>query len=277
MYPEDPSQINPFLDFPLTRLAENLSSVHDKIAMACSNSGRPSHAVTLVAVTKNVPPEVCNSLISLGCYDLAENRPQVLWDKTARVPEKTNDSVRWHFIGHLQRNKSARTLPLLSTLHSLDSLRLAEQIAKDLASPSTTSRPTPPPTPPSSIPENPTNDSANLRNQKKLRVLLEVNLTSDTSKTGLLPNDAIEVLKRYASSPDWQNCWDLCGLMGMSSLEGTSDLRRSQFASLRSLRDLWQNEFGLDLPELSMGMSDDFQVAIEEGSTMVRIGSLLYR
>jgi len=249
MYPEDPSQINPFLDFPLTRLAENLSSVHDKIAMACSNSGRPSHAVTLVAVTKNVPPEVCNSLISLGCYDLAENRPQVLWDKTARVPEKTNDSVRW----------------------------LAEQIAKDLASPATTSRPTPPPTPPSSIPENPTNDSANLRNQKKLRVLLEVNLTSDTSKTGLLPNDAIEVLKRYASSPDWQNRWDLCGLMGMSSLEGTSDLRRSQFASLRSLRDLWQNEFGLDLPELSMGMSDDFQAAIEEGSTMVRIGSLLYR
>jgi uncharacterized pyridoxal phosphate-containing UPF0001 family protein len=108
-------------------------------------------------------------------------------------------------------------------------------------------------------------------------VLLEVNVTSDTSKTGLLPNDAIEVLKRYASNPDWHRRWDLCGLMGMSSLEGTSDLRRSEFAALRSLRDLWQNEFGLNLPELSMGMSDDFEIAIEEGATMVRIGSLLYR
>jgi pyridoxal phosphate enzyme (YggS family) len=271
MTPEDPSKINPSLDFPLARLTENLNSVRDKIATACSLSGRQTQAVTLVAVTKNVPAEVCNALVSLGCHDLAENRPQVLWEKTSHVPEKNNDCLRWHFIGHLQRNKSARTLPLLSTLHSLDSLRLAEQIAKDLSSNSTS------PAPAGSIPENLPNNSTSHGNGKKLRVLLEVNVTSDTSKTGLLPTDAIEVLKRYASNPEWHNRWDLCGLMGMSSLDGTSDLRRSQFASLRSLRDLWQNEFGLNLPELSMGMSDDFQVAIEEGSTMVRIGSLLYR
>lgn len=271
MNPEDPSKINPSLDFPLARLSENLNSVRDSIAKACSNSGRPTQSVTLVAVTKNVPPEVCNSLVSLGCHDLAENRPQVLWDKTSRVPEKNNDRVRWHFIGHLQRNKSARTLPLLSTLHSLDSIRLAEQIAKDL-SPQTQT-----PSPANPRPENLANDSDSKINEEKLRVLLEVNVTSDTSKTGLLPNDAIEVLKRYASNPDWHHRWDLCGLMGMSSLEGTSDLRRSEFAALRSLRDLWQNEFGLNLPELSMGMSDDFEIAIEEGATMVRIGSLLYR
>jgi pyridoxal phosphate enzyme (YggS family) len=230
------------------RLARNLEVVRQQMADACKKAGKTPGDVTLVAVTKTVSSQTCNDLVSLGCLDLAENRPQVLWEKSDLVDPK----VRWHFIGHLQRNKSPRTVALLHTMHALDSLRLAEQLAKD-----------------SQPQKNPSG--------KKLRVLLELNVTQDQSKTGLSPQQAQEVLEKYVSTPLWQERLDLCGLMGMSSLQGDSDLTHREFESIRLLRDLWQDTYKIPLPELSMGMSDDFQIAIQEGSTMVRIGSLLYR
>ena len=236
---------------PLERdqLEKNLVIVRQQMADACRKSGRSTEEVRLIAVTKTVGPQTCNDLISLGCRDLAENRPQVLWEKSAVV----DPCVLWHFIGHLQRNKSARTLPLLNTFHALDSLRLAEQLAKDAA------------------------ETTADKSVGKLRVLLELNITQDQTKTGLSPNDAQEVLRRYIETPSLQDGLDLCGLMGMSSLGGDDAQTHREFETLRTLRDRWQSEYGIGLRELSMGMSDDFQIAIEEGSTMVRIGSLLYQ
>lgn len=230
------------------RLAKNLQIVRQEMADACKKAGKTPAEVTLVAVTKTVSQQTCNELVRLGCLDLAENRPQVLWEKSASV----DPQVRWHFIGHLQRNKSPRTVPLLDTMHALDSLRLAEQMTKD------------------SVPEK------NLGG-KKLRVLLELNITQDKTKTGLSPTEAQGVLEKYLATPLWQERLDLCGLMGMSSLQGDIAQTHREFESIRLLRDRWQDAYQIRLPELSMGMSDDFQIAIQEGSTMVRIGSRLYR
>lgn len=230
------------------RLAKNLQIVRQEMADACKKAGKTPAEVTLVAVTKTVSQQTCNELVRLGCLDLAENRPQVLWEKSASV----DPQVRWHFIGHLQRNKSPRTVPLLDTMHALDSLRLAEQMTKD------------------SVPEK------NLSG-KKLRVLLELNITQDKTKTGLSPTEAQGVLEKYLATPLWQERLDLCGLMGMSSLQGDIAQTHREFESIRLLRDRWQDVYQIRLPELSMGMSDDFQIAIQEGSTMVRIGSRLYR
>lgn len=230
------------------RLAKNLQIVRQEMADACKKAGKTPAEVTLVAVTKTVSQQTCNELVRLGCLDLAENRPQVLWEKSASV----DPQVRWHFIGHLQRNKSPRTVPLLDTMHALDSLRLAEQMTKD------------------SVPEK------NLGG-KKLRVLLELNITQDKTKTGLSPTEAQGVLEKYLATPLWQERLDLCGLMGMSSLQGDIAQTHREFESIRLLRDRWQDVYQIRLPELSMGMSDDFQIAIQEGSTMVRIGSRLYR
>ncbi len=230
------------------RLAKNLQIVRQEMADACKKAGKTPADVTLVAVTKTVSQQTCNELVRLGCLDLAENRPQVLWEKSASV----DPQVRWHFIGHLQRNKSPRTVPLLDTMHALDSLRLAEQMTKD------------------SVPEK------NLGG-KKLRVLLELNITQDKTKTGLSPTEAQGVLEKYLATPLWQERLDLCGLMGMSSLQGDIAQTHREFESIRMLRDRWQDVYQIRLPELSMGMSDDFQIAIQEGSTMVRIGSRLYR
>lgn len=242
--------LNSDFEAPLdpNRLAENLQVLRQRIADACKKVGRNPSDVTLVAVTKTVSHQTCNDLLKLGCLDLAENRPQVLWEKSTLVDPR----VRWHFIGHLQRNKSPRTVPLLHTMHSLDSLRLAEQLAKDTQ---------------------PLENSSG----RKLRVLLELNVTQDQSKTGLSPQQAQEVIEKYTSTPMWQERLDLCGLMGMSSLQGNNDLIRREFESIRLLRDRWQDTYPVRLPELSMGMSDDFEIAIQEGSTMIRIGSLLYR
>lgn len=230
------------------RLAKNLQIVRQEMADACKKAGKTPAEVTLVAVTKTVSQQTCNELVRLGCLDLAENRPQVLWEKSASV----DPQVRWHFIGHLQRNKSPRTVPLLDTMHALDSLRLAEQMTKD------------------SVPEK------NLGG-KKLRVLLELNITQDKTKTGLSPTEAQGVLEKYLATPLWQERLDLCGLMGMSSLQGDIAQTHREFESIRLLRDRWQDVYQIRMPELSMGMSDDFQIAIQEGSTMVRIGSRLYR
>lgn len=234
--------------FDAGRLEKNLQIVRQEMADACKKAGRSPAEVTLVAVTKTVSQQTCNDLVRLGCLDLAENRPQVLWEKSALV----DPQVRWHFIGHLQRNKSPRTVPLLHTMHALDSLRLAEQMAKDSE--------------PEKIP-----------GSKKLRVLLELNITQDQTKTGLNPREAQGVLEKYLATPLWQERLNLCGLMGMSSLQGDIAQTHREFESIRLLRDRWQDVYQIRLPELSMGMSDDFQIAIQEGSTMVRIGSRLYR
>lgn len=224
------------------RIAENLARVREQIAAACQRSGRQASEVTLLAVTKYVTLDLTAQLVAAGCYDLGESRPQDLWVKAAGLD---NPRIRWHLIGHLQRNKLRRTLPLVTLLHSVDSGRLLEAIESEAA-------------------------LAGLEPQ----VLLEVNISQDATKTGL-PADALPALLERAGELAHVR---VRGLMGMASLEGGLEVARREFARLRELRDRLAPRCARkdSLAELSMGMSGDFAVAIEEGATIVRIGSALF-
>ncbi len=207
-------------------------------ALAC---GRSSDDVQLVAATKYVSLELTRQLFEAGCQDLAESRPQDLWPKAEALQDL---SVRWHFIGHLQRNKLARTLPVVTLLHSVDSLRLLEAVAQWAD-----------------------------HQQRVVRALLEINISGDENKHGFLPSDASAALQAASQLPSMR----IDGLMGMAALEGGPDRARRDFAALRELRDCLQAEHpSASLRELSMGMSGDFREAIQEGATLVRIGSALF-
>ena len=151
-------------------------------------------------------------------------------------------------IGHMQRNKVKRTLPLVSVMHSLDSSRVLDQIQQDIGT-----------------------------RTAPLQLLLEINISGEPDKTGLSISAAEELLTRWQAKSERFEGVSIGGLMGMGSLEGGQEQARRDFQTLRSLRDLWAGRYGLTLEELSMGMSEDFEIAIEEGATMVRVGSSLFK
>jgi PLP dependent protein len=219
-------------------LAERLASVRGRIADACRRAGRDPAGVTLVAVTKTVSPEVAAVAAELGALDLGESRPQELWKKAAAVP-----SARWHLVGHLQRNKIDRTVPLVSLVHSVDSERL-------LAALGTVRREAGHPVP----------------------VLLEVNCSREAAKGGFSV-DAVPALSDGLLSLSGVS---VRGLMTMAAYSDNPEDARPAFAELRRLRDDLRSRTGLELPHLSMGMSGDFEVAVEEGATLVRIGTTLF-
>ncbi|MBA4020164.1 MAG: YggS family pyridoxal phosphate-dependent enzyme [Pirellula sp.] len=224
------------------RIAANLAEVQARIGTAATQAGRRPEAVRLVAVTKYVDAATTRLLVDAGCRDLGEARPQQLWDKAAELAEL---GIRWHLIGHLQRNKVRRTLPLVHLLHSGDSLRLLEELDAERAA-----QPAP------------------------LPVLLEVNVSGDAAKHGFAVDDVPPLVESLAKLAHL----DVRGLMCMAGLEGDAAEARREFAALRELRDRlrreWSGRYTLD--ELSMGMSGDFEAAIAEGSTMVRVGSALF-
>lgn len=224
------------------RIADNLAQVRRQIAAAAERGGRQADAVRLVAVTKSVPAEIVSVLVQAGCISLGESRPQELWTKAAAL---ANPAIEWHLVGHLQRNKIRRTLPLLTLIHSVDSPRLLAALDEEAAVLG-----------------------------RRVDVLLEVNISGDTTKTGLVP-DELEPLLETAS--DLRHV-SIRGLMGMASLEGGLRTARRDFARLRDSRDRLAKNFapGTSPAELSMGMSGDFEVAIEEGATIVRVGSALF-
>lgn len=217
-----------------------------RVAEASKRSGRTSSEVTVVGITKYVDSQTAKWLWDAGCIDLGESRPQSLWEKQAALDALSSAEdrkIRWHFIGHLQRNKSLKTIAQLSLLHSLDSIRLAQQIQRDAESLGIT-----------------------------VDALVEVNVSSEPNKTGILADEVPKVLDDLAGLDRIQ----VRGLMGMAGLQTTNP--RTDFAKLRKVRDDMVSRFGdrFQLSQLSMGMSGDFEEAIEEGSTMVRIGSLLF-
>lgn len=224
------------------RVRSNWEQLQSEVADAVARSSRPADSVTIVGVTKYVDLNATRCLLDAGCHDLAESRPQSLWSKAEQLADH---SPRWHLIGHLQRNKAKRTIPCLHLMHSLDSLRLLEQLETDCAA-----------------------------TGKKLDVLLEVNVTSDESKTGVRQDQLSELLDGVAKCSHIR----LRGVMGMASLEGGSDQARRDFAAIRglfeSIRGQSANSESVDV--LSMGMSGDFAEAILEGSTMIRVGSRLF-
>jgi pyridoxal phosphate enzyme (YggS family) len=222
-------------------IANNLLRVNADIVTACVRSGRLPDDVTLVAVTKYAErPWICR-LIELGVTNLAENRPQQLIERV----EALRGEIRWHLIGHLQRNKVRPVLPLAMLIHSVDSLRLLERIATVAAELSLTPR-----------------------------VLLEVNVSGEASKNGFSIAELTSQWDVLQAVPLVQ----IAGLMTMAPLGNDPETARPMFRTLRLLRDELARRATLrtKLTELSMGMSSDFQVAIEEGATHVRIGSRLF-
>jgi pyridoxal phosphate enzyme (YggS family) len=239
-----------------SRLTDNLAAVREKITQAARRSGRTSGEITLVAVTKYVDFDIARQLITAGCHDLGESRPQELWSKAEAFGQSirrsepatsaaTESPVRWHLIGHLQRNKVERTLPLVSLIHSGDSLRILETI-----------------------------DQAALKLGRRIPVLIEVNISGDPTKHGFQPAEVEPALASMGVLSSLQ----IRGLMCMASREGDPPQARREFAALRGLRDQLRSIAppNIDLSELSMGMSGDFEIAIEEGATMVRVGSALF-
>ena len=224
------------------RLLDNLHSIRGRIEASAVKSGRSADAVTLIAVTKYVNFQTTMLLAEAGEVDFGESRPQVLWEKAEGLEA---DAIRWHMIGHLQRNKVDRTLPLCSLIHSVDSRRLLRSI-----------------------------DSAAGKLERQCECLLEVNISGESAKHGFQSDELESVLNDTAELKNVR----VRGLMGMASLTGDLKTNQKEFGQLRELRDrlLGLQSENIDLSELSMGMSSDFEQAIEEGATLVRIGSVLF-
>jgi len=225
------------------QISENVEEIRARIAEAAGQSGRSADDVTLVAVTKYVGVDEIRALVAAGCAQLGESRPQQFWQK---AEELSDLSVRWHMIGHLQRNKVQRTMPLVAMIHSIDSRRLLTAV-----------------------------DRAAAEHGLCVPVLLEVNISGEEAKHGFRPEE-IEPLLEELPSLDGVN---VQGLMCMAGLGGDTESARADFAALRRLRERLAVNCppGVSLDDLSMGMSGDFDVAIKEGSTMVRVGSALFR
>jgi PLP dependent protein len=227
---------------PRELIAANVARVRERIAVAAQAAGRNPAKIKLVAVSKYVDAATAALLVDAGCRALGEARPQQLWEKAA-APELAG--VEWHLIGRLQRNKIRRTLPLVSLIHSVDSERLLAAIDEEAASLGLTSR-----------------------------VLLEVNCSGDATKQGFTADEVralLPVIPNYAHL-------EVAGLMTMAALDGNDAVAHANFAALRMLRDelARQSPPNVKLQELSMGMSGDFEIAIAEGATLVRVGSSLF-
>jgi pyridoxal phosphate enzyme (YggS family) len=228
---------------PAARIRHNLREVHRRIAAAATASGRDSGAVRLVAVSKFMPVEALEYALAAGQYCFGENYLQEVLHKQ----EQLHDSrIEWHYIGHLQTNKARQAAGKFAWLHTLDNLRLAERIA-----------------------------AATPESGPTLNVLLQVNVADDPDKHGLCAGEVprfAETLLR-AAHPGIR----LCGLMTIGRLQAAPGERRAEFAALRRLSEQCGREFGQQyFSELSMGMSEDFEAAIAEGATMVRIGSAIF-
>jgi pyridoxal phosphate enzyme (YggS family) len=223
-----------------TQLAERLSAIRTRIAAAAERAGRDPAAVLLVAATKTLEAERVAEIVALGVRELGENRVQEAAAKSAALPD---GGLRWHLIGHLQTNKANRAAALFDVVHSVDSARVAETLSAR--------RPD---------------------HLAPLDVLVEVELTGIPGHTGVPPAALEEVARAALAEPRLR----LRGLMTMAPPVDDPDGARPTFARLRALRDDLQQRLGAPLPELSMGMSNDFEAAVREGATIVRLGRALF-
>ncbi len=229
------------------QLKQNYQQILSEIAQSALQANRAPEDITLIAVSKYVTYPVCKQLIEIGANNLGESRPQLLVSK-AKNALQDGLSVQWHQIGHLQTNKIREILPYTTLIHSVDSVRLLDELEDCLNK---------------YYPEHP------LQN-----ILLEVNYEQEENKTGLSP-EIVPAILEYALS---LSRIKVVGLMAMGALGSSEAQAQKTFASVRQLRDQLQQTFGnqVNLSELSMGMSHDFHQAILEGATMVRVGSRLF-
>ncbi len=224
----------------MTDVAEQLVAIHDRVAAAATSADRQPGEVTLVVIGKNHPPDRLAEAIAAGASHLGENRVQEAALKKALLPP-----VTWHLVGPLQRNKAHEALELFDVIHSLDRAELCERLELLLAE---------------HWPE------------RRQPVLIEVNIGKEPQKAGVLP-DSAELLVRQALECKHL---DPQGLMAIPPFADDPEASRPYFIALRRLRDRLQERLGVPLPHLSMGMSQDFEIAIEEGATLVRVGTAIF-
>ena len=220
-------------------LAENLDSIQQRIRAACERAGRAPESVTLLAVTKGQPPDAVSEAGRLGLTHFGENKIQ---EAKAKIP-LCSGKLRWQFIGHLQTNKCRDAVELFEMIQSVDSLHVAQEISKRA-------------------------DQAG----KTMPILLEVNLAGEASKFGYRPERLEAELSQINALPRLE----VHGLMTVPPWTANAENVRPMFRQLRELKERAEQVLGAPLPQLSMGMSGDFEVAIEEGSTIVRIGTALF-
>jgi len=220
-------------------LAENIDRVQKRIAAACGRAGRNPDEVTLVAVTKSQPPEIVGEAARLGLTLFGENKIQ---EAKAKIP-LCSSRLKWHFIGHLQTNKARDAVELFEMVQSVDSLYLAEELNKRAE-----------------------------QAAKRLPVLLEINVVGEASKFGCRPDklraelEQLNALQRV----------EIHGLMTVPPWTKDPEEVRPIFRQMRELKEECEQKLGAPLPHLSMGMTGDFEVAVEEGATMVLIGTALF-
>jgi pyridoxal phosphate enzyme (YggS family) len=220
------------------RIGERLRAVRERVAAAAERAGRNPEEITLVAVTKSHPPEAVAALLSLGQTSFGENRVQ---EALAKI-EALGGRGEWHFIGHLQRNKAAQIVGRMVLIHSVDSVRLIEELEKQAA-----------------------------KKQIEQRILLELNVAREANKTGAAPEDLPVLLEALASAPHLR----AEGLMTMAPYSDDPEKARPYFVNLHEILRAAPKLPHFSPRHLSMGMSGDYEVAIEEGSTIIRVGTAI--
>lgn len=220
----------------MSEVADGVAWVRSRIAAAAARAGRREGDVTLVAVTKGIELARIRDVVSAGILEIGESRVQEAAPKVAAL----RAAARWHLVGHLQRNKAGLAAGLFSVIHSVDSVRTAAALSRHAPEP--------------------------------LDVLLQVNVAREPQKFGVPPEAVATLLRSLALLPKLR----VIGLMAIAPLHPDPEHARPIFRRLRSLRDEAAKVLGTALPHLSMGMSDDFEVAVEEGATLVRVGRAIF-
>lgn len=221
-------------------IQNNLKHILHAISLAAEKAGRNPNSVKLIAVSKTKPIELIQEAIAAGQIDLGENKVQELREKQPLIPH-----ANWHMIGHLQRNKVKFIAPFVHLIHSVESERLLTEINKQA-----------------------------VKNERVIDCLLQLNISEEDAKSGLNEQRTENLLNRMEEWPNIQ----IKGLMGMAAFTSDMDIVRAQFRRLRLAFEQFQaiSHERIQMQELSMGMSGDFEIAIEEGATMVRIGSAVF-
>ncbi len=231
-------------DLPsVEELAERLAEVRRRIVASAQLSGRQPEEIKLIAVSKTHPPQVLERAIRAGASDLGENRVQ---EADAKIEEVGRSSARWHLIGHLQSNKARRAVTLFDLIHSLDSVALANRLDR----------------------------LCEEERRAHLPVMIQVDLGGEETKSGVSESELPELVETVGACEHLR----LKGFMTLPPFYEEAERVRPFFRRLRELRDLYkeQGAFGEEVGELSMGMSHDFEVAIKEGATMVRVGTAIF-
>lgn len=234
-------------------IADHLQQVQERIADACARARRNASEITLVAVSKTHPPEVILEAVKAGLQHFGENRVEEASIKIPQVMSQTDTTLRWHMIGHIQSRKAKLIPPLFDVVHSVDDVKLAERLS-----------------------------ASAVETGKTLDVLLQFNVSGEETKSGF---HAVNWEKDAAiREPVWRNCQQILqlpglkvrGLMTMAPIVEDMEQARHVFASLAALRSALSESLKIALPDLSMGMTDDYPVAIEEGATLIRVGRAIF-